>query len=331
MSPSFPRIRMRRNRSHDFIRRMVREHDLTVNDLIYPIFVVEGKGIRHPVPSMPKIERLSIDQAVIEAEGVHQLGLPAIALFPFIHPDLKNDRGIEATNERGLIPRAIEAMKSRCPELGVLTDAALDPYTDHGHDGLLGASGDVDNDATLAVLVEQARVCADAGSDVIAPSDMMDGRVGAIRAMLESEGHINTKIMAYSAKYASSFYGPFRDAVGSAATLGQGHKRSYQMDVGNSDEALREIALDIDEGADMVMVKPGLPYLDVVRRVKDTFAIPTFVYQVSGEYSMIMAAMEKGWLPSEVILETLLCMKRAGADGVLTYFGKYAAEELARA
>ena len=330
MNTTFPRIRMRRNRSHDFVRRMVREHDLTVNDLIYPMFVVEGKDTRQPVDSMPKIERLSIDQAVLEAEHVHQLGLPAVALFPFIHPDLKDDRGSEATSSQGLIPRAISAVKSQCPELGVVTDAALDPYTDHGQDGLLDSSGDVDNDATLTILVEQARVCANAGSDVIAPSDMMDGRVGEIRDMLEAEGHVNTKIMAYSAKYASSFYGPFRNAVGSAATLGQGHKRSYQMDVGNSDEALREIALDIEEGADMVMVKPGLPYLDVVRRAKEAFAIPLVVYQVSGEYSMIMAAIENGWLPATVILETLLCMKRAGADAVLTYFAKHVAQVLAR-
>ena len=320
---------MRRNRSADFIRRLVREHSVTVDDLIYPIFVIEGDGIRQPVESMPGIERLSIDEIEKEAMQLSLLGVPAIAIFPFTEPDLKDDRGSEAVNPNGLVPRAVAAVKSVSPGLGIVTDAALDPYTSHGHDGLLDETGDVLNDATIDVLVEQARVCAAAGSDVIAPSDMMDGRVGAIRDMLEGEGFTNTKIMAYSAKYASSYYGPFRDAVGSASMLGKSNKKTYQMDAGNSDEALREIALDVQEGADMVMVKPGMPYLDVVRRVKDAFGVPTFAYQVSGEYSMIMAAVERGWLDEAVILETLLCFKRAGADGILTYFGKRIARTLA--
>ena len=328
MSPKYPRTRMRRNRSHEFVRRMVREHRLAADDLIYPMFLIEGSAARQPVASMPGIERLSVDLAVRECRRLHSMGLPAVALFPCMNGELKDDRGSEAVNPRGLIPRAVSAVKTACPNLGVVTDAALDPYTSHGHDGVLDERGDVNNDTTVEILVEQARVCAAAGADVIAPSDMMDGRVRAIRDGLEADRQQHVKIMAYSAKYASTFYGPFRDAVNSATTLGQGHKRSYQMDPANADEALREVALDIEEGADMVMVKPGLPYLDIVRRVKDAFSMPTFVYQVSGEYSMLAGAIKRGWLPRESILETLTCFKRAGANGVLTYFAPDAIEEL---
>ena len=331
MSASFPNTRLRRNRSDEFVRRLVRENELTVNDLIYPIFVIEGSSTRQPVESMPGIDRLSIDELEYEVLQLRELGLPAVALFPYIEPELKDPTGSEAVNPAGLIPRAIQAIKKCAPQLGVVTDAALDPYTSHGQDGVIDDDGYVLNDASIKILKEQARVCAEAGSDVIAPSDMMDGRIGAIRQELELCGFVNTKIMAYSAKYASAYYGPFRDAVGSSATLGTSNKHTYQMDVANSDEALREIAMDIQEGADMVMVKPGMPYLDVVRRVKDGFGVPTFAYQVSGEYSMHMAAIQQGWLEEKVILEGLLCFKRAGADGILTYFGKKVAEELANA
>ena len=325
---AYPLTRMRRNRRAEFSRRLVRETRLGVDDLIYPMFVVEGRALRQAVPSMPGIERLSVDLMVAEAEAAAALGIPAVAVFPNIDDGLKDPDGHEAVNPDGLIPRAVAALKAACPELGVITDAALDPYTSHGHDGLLTDAGEIANDATLEVLVEQALVCANAGADVIAPSDMMDGRVGAIREALESAGFCNTQIMAYSAKYASAFYAPFRDAVGSAATLGHGDKRTYQMDPANSDEALREIELDLDEGADMVMVKPGMPYLDIVSRVKETFGAPTFVYQVSGEYAMLMAAVHNGWLDERVIQESLLACKRAGADGILTYFAKRIAADL---
>ncbi len=319
---------MRRNRHDAFSRRLTRETELTTNDLIYPVFVIDGQNTREPVASMPGIERLSIDLLVREAEALVELELPAIALFPNISDELKTADGREACNPGGLIPRAVAAVKERVPELGVVTDAALDPYTSHGHDGLIDDAGYVLNDESVEVLCRQSLVCANAGADVIAPSDMMDGRVGAIRGRLDGEGLVNTRIMAYSAKYASGYYGPFRDAVGSSSTLGKGDKATYQMDPANSDEALREIALDLDEGADMVMVKPGLPYLDIIRRVKDRFGAPTFAYQVSGEYAMHMAAIENGWLDERVILESLVCLKRAGADGVLTYFGKRIAEAM---
>ncbi|MCY3883447.1 MAG: porphobilinogen synthase [Gammaproteobacteria bacterium] len=329
VTSKFPHTRLRRNRSEDFVRRLVRENELSVNDLIYPVFVIEGSQNREPVSSMPGIDRLSIDELEREVVSLRDTGLPAIALFPYIDSTLKDVRGTEAINPDGLIPRAITAVKNCVPELGVITDAALDPYTSHGQDGVIDEDGYVVNDASVEILQEQARVCAEAGSDVIAPSDMMDGRIGAIRKTLEDCGFLNTKIMAYSAKYASAYYGPFRDAVGSSSTLGSSNKFTYQMDVANSDEALREIAMDIQEGADMVMVKPGMPYLDVIRRVKDGFGVPTFAYQVSGEYSMHMSAVQRNWLEEKVILEGLLCFKRAGADGILTYFGKRVAEELA--
>ncbi len=325
MAPSFPTTRMRRNRRDAFSRRLTRETELTTSDLIYPVFVIEGSNAREPVASMPGIDRLTIDQLVRDVEVFTELELPAIALFPNISASLKTADGREACNPDGLIPRAVAAVKARAPELGVVTDAALDPYTSHGHDGLVDDDGYVLNDESVEVLCQQAQVCANAGADVIAPSDMMDGRVGAIRERLDAEGFIHTRIMAYSAKYASGYYGPFRDAVGSASSL-RGDKATYQMDPANSDEALREIALDIDEGADMVMVKPGMPYLDIIRRVKDRFGVPTFAYQVSGEYAMHMAAIANGWLDERVILESLLCLKRAGADGILTYFGKRIAE-----
>ena len=325
---SFPRIRMRRNRSEDFVRRLTRENTLTVDDLIYPIFIIEGTEIRQPVESMPGIERLSIDQLELEVQSLTELGIPAIALFPMIDRDLKDPDGKEALNPDGLVPRAVAAVKAKTPHLGVITDAALDPYTSHGQDGLIDKNGYVINDATLDVLSEQAIICANAGADVIAPSDMMDGRVLSIRNALENNELVNTKIMAYSAKYASAYYGPFRDAVGSGTNLGASDKKTYQMDPSNSDEALREIALDIEEGADMVMVKPGMPYLDVLHRVKNTFGVPTFSYQVSGEYAMLMAAINNGWLEEKIIYETLVCFKRAGADGILTYFGKKVAQQL---
>jgi porphobilinogen synthase len=304
----------------------MRETELTASDFIYPVFVLEGTGQREPIASMPGIERMSIDELVKEAGEVHELGIPALALFPVTPVGAKSEDAHEAYNPDGLAQRAVRALKAALPELGVITDVALDPFTTHGQDGLIDDTGYVLNDETVQVLVRQALSHAQAGADLVAPSDMMDGRVGAIRRALEEQGHIHTRILAYSAKYASSFYGPFRDAVGSAANLGGGNKYSYQMDAANSDEALREVALDLEEGADMVMVKPGMPYLDVVRRVKEAFGVPTFVYQVSGEYSMLMAASRNGWLDERaVVLESLLCIKRAGADGILTYFAKKAA------
>jgi porphobilinogen synthase len=319
--------RPRRNRKADWSRRLMRENVLTTNDLIWPLFVVEGENIRTPVGSMPGVERLSVDQVVIAAQMAAELTIPAIALFPYTDPDLRDPHGSEALNDANLVCRACRAVKQAVPQIGLITDAALDPYTSHGHDGLM--EGEVIlNDETVAVLVEQALNQARAGADVIAPSDMMDGRIGAIRAALDSEGFQHVQIMAYAAKYASAFYGPFRDAIGTKAVL-IGDKRTYQMDPANSDEALREVALDLEEGADMIMVKPGLPYLDIVRRVKDQFAAPTFAYQVSGEYAMIMAAAQNGWLDGEkAMMESLLAFKRAGADGVLTYFAPRAAEML---
>ena len=313
---------MRRN---DFSRRLMRENALSVDDLIYPVFVQEGNKARHAVPSMPGVERLSLDLLIPVAEKALALGIPVMALFPVIDPAKKSPDGNEATNAGGLIPRVVAELKQRFPELGLMTDVALDPYTSHGQDGVIDASGYVLNDETVEILVRQALVQAAAGVDIVAPSDMMDGRIGAIRRALEEAGHIHTRILAYSAKYASAFYGPFRDALGSAANLASGatsgNKMSYQMDPANSDEALREVALDIAEGADMVMVKPGMPYLDIVRRVKDTFHVPTFVYQVSGEYAMLKAAAGNGWLDEKkAVLETMTAFKRAGADAVLTYF-----------
>ena len=317
----FPSVRMRRMRHDDFSRRMMREHQLSVDDLIYPVFVVDGAGKREAVVSMPGIERLSLDLLFPVAEECLRLGIPALALFPVLDPRLKSADGAEATNPEGLVPRAVRALKQRFPELGLLTDVALDPFTTHGQDGLIDDSGYVLNDETIAVLEKQALVQAQAGVDIVAPSDMMDGRIGALRAMLEKHGFIHTKIMAYSAKYASAFYGPFRDALGSTATLGKSNKAGYQMDPANTDEALWEVGLDLEEGADMVMVKPGMPYLDIVRRVKDTFKAPTYVYQVSGEYSMLKAAFNQGWLDEKkIVLESLLAFKRAGADGILSYF-----------
>jgi porphobilinogen synthase len=319
---------MRRNRYSDFSRRLVRETELTVNDLIYPIFLVEGENQRNPVASMPGIDRLSVDLLMVEAAHVAELGIPMIALFPNLDVSLRTLEGEQAWNPEGLIPRAVRALKEALPQLGVMTDAALDPYTSHGQDGIVDETGYVVNDITVAALCRQALVCADAGADIIAPSDMMDGRIGAIRQALEGGDYNNTQIMAYSAKYASAYYGPFRDAVGATATLGKSNKQTYQMDPANSDEALQEIALDLEEGADMVMVKPGQPYLDIVRRVKDQFGVPTFAYQVSGEYAMHMAAINHGWLSEDVIMESLIGIKRAGADGILTYFAKRIAENL---
>jgi len=321
--------RMRRNRRSPWVRRLVRETTLTVDDLIWPLFVVAGDGVRVAVPSMPGVDRFSVDLLVGEAERAVRLGIPAIALFPYTEPALRDAGGSEAFNPDNLVCRAVRAIKAAVPELGVVTDVALDPYTSHGHDGLLEGD-EIVNDATVACLVEQALVQAEAGCDVIAPSDMMDGRVGAIRHALDTAGFGHVHIMSYAAKYASAFYGPFRDAVGSATTL-TGDKRTYQMDPGNSDEALREVELDLAEGADMIMVKPGLPYLDVLRRVKDTFGVPTFAYQVSGEYAMIRAAALNGWLDGErAMIESLQAFKRAGADGVLTYFAPFVAEKLTR-
>lgn len=320
---AFPSVRMRRMRRDDFSRRLMRESTLTVDDLIYPMFVLEGTGTREPVASMPGIERVSIDLLLQEAEALVSLGVPMLALFPVTPREAKSEDAAEAYNPDGLAQRAVRALKDAFPELGVMTDVALDPFTTHGQDGLVDESGYVMNDETTEVLIKQALSHAAAGADVVAPSDMMDGRIGAIRQGLEAAGYIHTRIMAYSAKYASSFYGPFRDAVGSAANLGTGDKRTYQMDPGNSDEALREVALDLQEGADMVMVKPGMPYLDVVRRVKEQFGAPTYAYQVSGEYAMLMAASQNGWLSEQaVVMESLLSFKRAGADGILTYFAK---------
>jgi porphobilinogen synthase len=333
MSPSlpgrFPRTRLRRMRRDDFSRRLMRETTLTVNDLIEPVFVIEGKNKAEPVASMPGVTRVTIDLLLKQAEAWAKLGLPAVALFPVTPKDKKSLTAKEAYNAKGLAQRAVRELKKNIPELGVITDVALDPFTTHGQDGLIDASGYVLNDETTKVLVKQALSHAEAGADIVAPSDMMDGRIGAIRDALEAAGHTNTRILAYSAKYASSFYGPFRDAVGSAANLGAGNKYSYQMDCANSDEALREVALDLEEGADIVMVKPGMPYLDIVRRVKDEFGAPTFVYQVSGEYAMLMAAAQNGWLNERaVILESLLAFKRAGADAILTYFASRVAKWL---
>ncbi len=327
---SFPRIRMRRMRRDEFSRRLMRENQLNVDSLIYPVFVVEGRGQRQPIASMPGIERLSIDELLRECAELALLRIPAIAIFPVTPAEKKTLDAREAWNAEGIAQQAVRAVKREFPELGVITDVALDPFTTHGQDGLVDSGGYVQNDLTVETLVRQARSHADAGADVVAPSDMMDGRIGAIRGAFEAAGLVHMRILAYAAKYASSFYGPFRDAVGSAAQLGKGGKHSYQMDPANADEALREVALDIAEGADMIMIKPGLPYLDVLRRVKDRFGVPTFVYQVSGEYSMILAAARNGWIDERAVaLETLLSMKRAGADGILTYFAKRAAAWLA--
>ena len=325
----FPASRPRRLRRDTFTRNLVREHAVTVNDLIYPVFVLDGANRREAVGSMPGVERLSLDLLLPVAEDCVKLGIPVMALFPVIDASLKTPDGKEALNPEGLVPRVVRALKKEFPDLGVMTDVALDPFTSHGQDGLLDDTGYILNDATVEVLVGQALTQADAGVDIVAPSDMMDGRIGAIRDALEAHGHVHTRIMAYSAKYASAFYGPFRDAVGSAANLGKSNKKVYQMDPGNSDEALREVAMDIAEGADMVMVKPGMPYLDIVRRVKDEFRVPTFAYQVSGEYAMLKAAAANGWLDHDaVMLEALLAFKRAGADGILTYFARDAARLL---
>ena len=329
-SMSYPDTRLRRMRADAFSRRLAREHRLSTDDLIWPVFVIDDDDGAEPVPSMPGVERLGLKRLVDAAGRCERLGIPALALFPVTPPDAKSDDAREAWNPEGLAQRAVRAIKSECPELGVITDVALDPFTSHGQDGLLDESGYVVNDETVEALVRQALSHAEAGADVVAPSDMMDGRIGAIRRALEAEGHVNTRILAYAAKYASSFYGPFRDAVGSAGNLGGGDKYSYQMDPANGDEALREVALDLEEGADMVMIKPGMPYLDIVRRVKERFGAPTLVYQVSGEYAMLKAAAANGWLDERaVVLEALTGMKRAGADAILTYFAPQVAEWLA--
>ncbi|AMD02001.1 porphobilinogen synthase [Halomonas sp. ANAO-440] len=326
----FPATRMRRMRRDDFSRRLMRETTLTPSDLIWPVFVLEGEQRREAVPSMPGVERLSLDLLIDEARDAHALGIPAIALFPVVDQSLKSELAEEAYSSSGLVQRSVRALKEAVPELGIMTDVALDPYTSHGQDGIIDANGYVLNDRTVETLLKQALSHAEAGADVVAPSDMMDGRIGEIRQVLEQEHLHNVRIMAYSAKYASRYYGPFRDAVGSAANLGKADKRTYQMDPANGDEALHEVALDLAEGADMVMVKPGMPYLDVVRRIKDELKVPTYAYQVSGEYAMHMAAFDNGWLEAdEVILESLMCFKRAGADGILTYFAKRAARLLA--
>jgi len=319
---------MRRMRRDEFSRRLMRENCLTTDNLIYPVFIIDGRNRTEKIASMPGVQRYTIDKLLPHAEQCVKLGIPAMALFPAIDSRLKTADGREAINPKGLVPRAVAALKKHLPELGVITDAALDPYTTHGQDGVMDRAGYVLNDETLRVLEKQAVVCAQAGVDVIAPSDMMDGRVGAIRAALDAQGFIHTRILAYSAKYASGFYGPFRDAVGSAKQLGGGNKYTYQMDPANTDEALREVALDIQEGADMVMVKPGMPYLDVVQRVKETFKVPTYVYQVSGEYAMLKGAILNAWLDERCVLEALLCFRRAGADGILTYFAMDAARVL---
>jgi porphobilinogen synthase len=329
ISGQFPAIRMRRMRKDAFSRAMMRENILTSADLIYPVFITEGQNQVEKIGSMPGIERVSVDVLMGVAEECVALGIPAIALFPVIHPSLKTPDGVEAANPKGLVPRAIRELKQRFPELGVLTDVALDPYTTHGQDGVINAAGYVLNDETCQLLIRQALTQAEAGVDIVAPSDMMDGRIGAIRQALEANHFIHTRIMAYSAKYASAFYGPFRDAVGSSASLGKGSKSTYQIDPANGDEAMREVALDLAEGADMVMVKPGMPYLDIVRRVKDEFRVPTFAYQVSGEYAMIKAAAQNGWLDHDkTMIESLIAFKRAGADGVLTYFALDVARSL---
>jgi porphobilinogen synthase len=331
---AFSATRLRRMRRDDFSRRLMRENVLTANDFIYPVFVLEGQGRTEAVASMPGVERMSLDRLLPVAERALRLGIPALALFPVVDSGKKSPGAEEAWNPAGLVPTVVARLKKELPELGVITDVALDPYTSHGQDGLIDPAdptGYVMNDETVEALVKQALCHAHAGADVVAPSDMMDGRIGAVRSALDGEKLIHTRILAYAAKYASSFYGPFRDAVGSAANLGKGNKSTYQMDPGNSDEALREVALDLDEGADMVMVKPGMPYLDIVRRVKDEFGVPTYAYQVSGEYAMLNAAMINGWLSREAcMMEALLCFKRAGADGILTYFAIEAAEALAR-
>ncbi|MFQ1041080.1 porphobilinogen synthase [Gilliamella sp. CG16] len=333
MSPfitgQYPKRRLRRNRAQDFSRRLIAENNLSVNDLIYPVFIVEGNQITQPVASMPGVNRMSIDVLLKEAEQIVRLGIPVLSLFPAIEPEKKSLLAEEAYNENGLVPKAVRALKREFPELGILTDVALDPYTTHGQDGIINEHGYVLNDVSVETLVKQALMQAHAGVDIIAPSDMMDGRIGAIRDELEAQGFHNTQIMAYSAKYASSFYGPFRDAVGSAKNIKGGNKKTYQLDPSNSNEALQEIYQDLSEGADMVMVKPGMPYLDIIRRVKDTFAVPTFAYQVSGEYAMLKAAIENNWLDEKsAIMESLLCFKRAGADGILSYFSKQVAEWL---
>ncbi len=326
---AFPANRPRRLRRDEFTRNLVRENQLSAHDFIYPVFVHEGENRRQAIASMPSVERLSLDLLLPVAQECADLGIPYLALFPVIDAELKDPRGSEALNPSGLIPRVVRALKQAVPQLGIMTDVALDPYTSHGQDGVLDEEGYILNDITTELLVQQALVQAEAGVDMVAPSDMMDGRIGAIRQALEAKGLIHTRIMAYSAKYASAFYGPFRDAVGSAANLGKGNKKAYQMDPGNSDEALREVALDLAEGADLVMVKPGMPYLDIVRRVKDQFQVPTFAYQVSGEYAMLKAAAQNGWLNHDaVMLESLLAFKRAGADGILTYFAIDAAKAL---
>ncbi|MDP1663645.1 MAG: porphobilinogen synthase [Methylobacter sp.] len=326
---NFPQTRMRRMRYNDFSRRLMRENRLSVDDLIYPMFVTEGSNQRESISSMPGIERLSLDLLLEEAHQLYNLGIPAIALFPVTSADKKSEHAAEAYNPEGLIQRSVRALKKAIPELGIITDVALDPFTTHGQDGLVNPDGYVMNDETIKVLTRQALSHAEAGADIVAPSDMMDGRIGAIRQALEAQNHTNTLILAYSAKYASSFYGPFRDAVGSAGMLGKGNKYSYQMDPANSDEAMREIQLDLQEGADMVMVKPGMPYLDIIRRVKDQYGVPTFAYQVSGEYAMLKAAAMNGWLDEkQVVLESLLAFKRAGSDAILTYYAKSVAQWL---
>ena len=323
---AYPRTRLRRMRRDAFSRRLMRETTLSADDFIFPMFVIEGQGRREAVPSMPDVERVTVDELVREGERCLELGIPAVALFPVTEASRKTDDGRESFNPDGLAQRAVRALKEALPGLGVITDVALDPFTTHGLDGVIDATGYVLNDVTVEVLVKQAVSHAEAGADVVAPSDMMDGRIGAIRTALEAAGHVNTRILAYSAKYASSYYGPFRDAVGSAGNLGKGTKYEFQMDPANTDEAIREVALDLEEGADMVMIKPGMPYLDIVRRVKDEFGAPTYVYQVSGEYAMIMAAARNGWLDERAVaLEALLGMRRAGADGILTYFAQKAA------
>ncbi len=326
---SYPFTRPRRMRRDDFSRRLMRETNLTTNDLIYPVFVIEGNNKRESITSMPGVERMTIDLLVEEAKELVALGIPALAIFPVTPQDVKSDDAEEAYNADGLAQRAVRAVKASTPELGVITDVALDPFTSHGQDGLMDDNGYIENDRTVEALVKQALSHAEAGADIVAPSDMMDGRVGRIREILEKNGHVNTRILAYSAKYASSFYGPFRDAVGSAANVAGGNKYSYQMDPANSDEALTEVALDISEGADMIMVKPGLPYLDIVRRIKDEFKVPTFIYQVSGEYAMLKAAGQNGWIDEKAcVLEALVSMKRAGGDAILTYYAKEVAQWL---
>jgi len=329
MNRNFPNTRLRRNRAHDFSRRLTRENQLTANDLILPVFVIEGENQTQDIESMPNVKRMSIDLLVKKAQRIFELGVPVIALFPVVDQEQKSLLAEEAYNPNGLAQRAVRALKQAVPELGVMTDVALDPFTIHGQDGLLDDAGYVMNDSTTEVLVKQALSHAEAGADMVAPSDMMDGRIGAIRQALEAAGHVNTQIMAYSAKYASSFYGPFRDAVGSAGNLAGGNKYTYQMDPANSNEAIHEVKMDIEEGADYVMVKPGMPYLDIVRRVKSELQVPTFVYQVSGEYAMLKAASQNGWLDEKsVVLESLISFKRAGADGVLTYYAEDVAQWL---